>query len=286
MGGSAGQVAFASEQTGLPQIWLVTDEGQLLRQITIADQGACQPAWSPNGKSLIFISPCDGNYDTYRGSGLFLIYDVDDPNSPSIPIMTEPGGDYDPAWSPDGTKIAFSSVRGTGSPRIFIMDLATRTVNQVSEQYKRSSQPAWSHDGKKIAYVSYEKGLNRIFMMNADGSEPQLITEAKLANDSFPSWSPNGKMLLFTQYNLGKGVPHLVIDLVEDPEFGEFSIVQGSFPAREASYSPDGFWLVFEAWPAGSNHDIYIMSTNGAMRRQLTNYPFNDFDPAWRPAIH
>lgn len=54
---------------------------------------------------------------------------------------------------------------------------------------------------------------------------------------------------------------------------------------REGRYSPDGLWIVYESWPKGGNHEIFIMTVNGAQRRQITDDPRNDFDPAWRPQV-
>ncbi len=285
IGGGAGQIAFASERSGIPQIWLVSEDGRLPIQVTDVPEGACQPTWSPDGRSLIFVSPCTRHQETYPGSGLFLLEDIDDPKKKPIPLSTDPGGDYDPAWSPDGKQIAFTSERVTGSPRIFILNLADKAVRLLSEPFKQHSQPAWSRDGSKIAFVSYEKGSYQIIIMSSDGVVQSVLSEIKPAADLHPDWSPDGNLVIFTQYPRGIGVPHLAIDSVVDPESREFAVIQGTFPAREAKYSPDGLWLVFEAWPLGSNHEIYIMSTNGALRRKITDYAHNDFDPTWRPAI-
>ena len=54
-------------------------------------------------------------------------------------------------------------------------------------------------------------------------------------------------------------------------------------PASDADISPDGNWLVFEAWPEGNNHDIYIMNFSGDKVARLTDAISLDFQPAWRP---
>ena len=54
---------------------------------------------------------------------------------------------------------------------------------------------------------------------------------------------------------------------------------------RRADFSPDGIWLVLESWPDGINHDIFIMTPNGAERTQLTFNPAMDYDPVWRPSL-
>ncbi len=61
----------------------------------------------------------------------------------------------------------------------------------------------------------------------------------------------------------------------------EFQISPVNVPMREARYSPDGLWLIFESWPEGGNHDIYIMTANGSNRQRISENPLNDFDGAW-----
>jgi len=56
-------------------------------------------------------------------------------------------------------------------------------------------------------------------------------------------------------------------------------------PVAQVNVSPDGNWIVFESWPDGTNHDIYMMTINGANRIRLTTDKDFDFGAAWRPAF-
>jgi len=282
-GGGSGQIAFASDRSGTTQIWLVNIDGSgEATQITNMPEGSCQPAWSPDGMRLVFISPCSKNEDSYPGAGLFLIK-VD--GSGLTPLPTVPGGDYDPAWSPDGNFIAFTSLRNSGRPRIHAIDLRDDTVTRLSGQYSYDRQPAWSPDGKRIAFVTTQKGPYQIWTMNADGSNPQIFTRSADARNNHPVWSLDGELILFTQVDSGGGPPSLVAASYKEGDYNEYRYALNPWPIREARYSPDGLWLVFESWPKGSNHDIYIMSASGAARTQLTNWARFDFDPVWRPAL-
>ncbi len=118
MGGGFGQIAFASDRSGLPQVWLINADGTNLQQITNTQQGACQPSWSPDGMQIVFISPCDTHRERYSGASLFII-NVD--GTEMMPLPTVGGGDYDPAWSPDGEKIVFTTLRDKDTPRIYLM---------------------------------------------------------------------------------------------------------------------------------------------------------------------
>jgi len=277
--GGGGQIAFS----GTTQIWIMNSDGSYPHQLTDINGGACQPDWSPDGKRLVFISPCARNQETYVGSSLFLI-DADGSNQMSLP--TVPGGDFDPAWSPDGKKIAFTSLRLSGRPRIYVMDLkdADNPV-RLSDQYSRDLEPAWSPDGSEIAFVTTRKGASQIWTMDADGQNQEIFSRSGSAINSHPAWSPDGTVILFTQIDRPGAIPGLVGATYVDGEFRESRLKLGPTPMRDAKYSPDGRLVVCESWPQGSTHNIFVMVSGGANMVQLTDTGRFNFDPAWRPPV-
>jgi serine/threonine protein kinase len=280
VGGGEGQIAFVSNRTNTPQIWLMDVDGGDPRQLTDMPEGACQPDWSPDGTRLVFTSPCHNNNILYPASGLFII-NAD--GTGLTPLQNLPGGDFDPDWSPDGGRILFTSLRQTGTPRIFLLDLEDMTVVQLSNKYSRDMQPSWSSDGSRIAYVTTQKGPYQIWTMNADGSNKEVFSRSGSKLNFYPQWSPDDHVILFTQKSEEGGPPSLVGASYEDGEYMEFEFNIGPTPVNEAQYSPDGLWLIFESWPEGSNHDIYMMAASGAGRNRLTEDESFEFDPTWRP---
>lgn len=278
MGGGAGEIAFVSNLSGNYQIYTINLDGTARRQITDIPEGACQPDWSPDGERLVFVSPCDSINDYYPGSAMYI---VNADGEGLLPLPTMPGGDYDPKWSPDGNKIAFTSLRNSGRPQLYILELDDYSVTPISEKYLTDFQPSWSPDGVQIVFISTRKLGQHVWVMDADGKNPQQFTRKNNGILNFrPSWSPDGKNIIFTQYVSEGSVPRVLIAPVNFENYSEYRV--SNLPMRDAVYSPDGYWIAFEGWSAGGSHNIYIMSATGAGLTAVTDDQTYDFDPVWR----
>lgn len=183
--------------------------GGAAKQITPAVLEASHPNWSPKG-DLVAIQ-------SYSG-GTFHIWTLKPDGSDLKQITTGHGDDREPAFSPDGTTIAFSSDRAfKGSYDIWTVELATGTLKQWTSEAEDEYEPAWSPDGREIAFV---RGVgtqgNTIEAIDADGHRRTLASvDPKLGRVEAPSWSPDGKTLSWTQFS-GQGffmtAAHLMIN--------------------------------------------------------------------------
>jgi Tol biopolymer transport system component len=284
MGGGYGQIAFASLRTGVPQIYLINEDGSDLHPITNIATGACQPSWAPDGSRLVFTSPCGHNTDSYRESSLYFI-NAD--GSDLTPMVTTPGGDFDPTWSPDGTRIAFTSLRD-GHKEVYVLELATSTITRLtfSDTDEENSQPAWSPFSNQIAFVKKRVGALQIWTMTDIGQNPeQVVRSGQTLWDYYPVWSPDGQYILFNQFQINTGsLPWLMQIRYDDRETQTASRLKlGVLGIENIHYSADGFWMVYEGVDERDNTDIYYMTASGATRTRLTTDPKDDFDPVWRP---
>lgn len=285
IGGGYGQVAFASQRIGVPQIYLINVDGSDLHPITNILEGACQPSWSPSGARLVFTSPCQINTDSYRESSLYLI-NAD--GSDLTPLNTAPGGDFDPAWSPDGDHIAFTSLRD-GHKEIYSMDIDTFKVTRLtvsSAADEENSQPAWSPFSNQIAFVKKRFGALQIWTMTDTGqNQEQVVRSGQTLWDYSPVWTPDGQSIIFNQVPVNPGsLPWLMQIRFEDRETELPSRVRlGIVGVQNLSFSSDGFWMVYEGIDDRNNKDVYYMTASGATRTRLTKDLKDDFDPVWRP---
>lgn len=281
LGGSR-LIAYASESTGKPQIFVINSDGTGKRQVTDLVDGACQPDWSPDGLRLVFISPCKENINYYPTSGLFII-NLD--GTGLLPLPKVSGGDFDPDWSPDGTKIAFASTRVSGRPQIFIMAVDGQEYQIIPKEYSYETQPSWSSDGQQLLYIQSTGSDQQIWVMDPVGVNRRQVSEDTGYINSRPSFLPDGNNILFTQRLRPGAVPFLSKSPFGGDEFKATRVGQDEpMPMQEGLVSPDGLWIVFEGWAAGTDHDIYIMTVTGLARTRITTDPANDFDPAWSPA--
>lgn len=278
-----GEIAFVSMRTGISQIWKMDAQGQSLKQMTDMKEGACQPSWSPDGKKLVFISPCLKREYQYPKS---YMYTMNADGSKISRIDAGYGGNYDPAWSPDGKQIAFTK-NISGSTQVSIINIDEGIVIAASQDKNPSKQPAWSKDGRYLAYILTKYSAEIWIRDNLNGNSYQL-THTRVNNNSWPVWLPSGKEIIFTQSPLDQFIPWLA----SVPFTGPDGAVESKIPlenhpvpspADDADVSPDGKWLAFEAWPENGNHDIYIMTLTGENVIRLTDDIHLDFQPVWRP---
>ena len=188
-----------------------------------------------------------------------------------------------PARSPDGTKVAFSSIRDRNL-EIYVMDADGGNPVNLTRDDAFDSAPAWSPDGQRIAFERNSSGGGgpQIYVMNADGSGVERLTEEPLASwGQSPAWSPDGSSIACLCGRDGEdGI--FIMDL--DGGGMRFVSPEGQF-GGQPSWSPDGAWIAYvvvDLDMVDVSH-LWVMAADGSGARQLTFAKAWDETPTWSP---
>ncbi len=242
--------------------------------------------WSLDGQKIAFTT-----WGDRQGSGGGDIYVTNADGSRRKRLTTNPGPDSNPAWSPDGRRIAFASGRD-GNTGIYVMN-PDGTEQRLLMPAKASYPPhlAWSPDGEKIAFTvalgSGRDGNLEINVMNADGSGQRRLTRSTV-RDSYPVWSPDGRSIVF-EHRRRQGTSHWVgawgykVYVMNADGSGQRRLMHGGSQPR---WSPDGRKIAFVT-KRDRDTDIYVMNADGSGQRNLTRTPGGsrrESSPVWSPA--
>lgn len=170
-------------------IWTVPITGGPARRLTGDDTDATQPAWSPDGRTLVFQAYRDGNYHLYTiradGDGLRQ-------------LTKGPFDHREPKFAPDGASIAFSSDRGgTGGYGIHTLDVATGVITARTDTAAEEAMPAWSPDGHRLAYTSEGTAIDVLDLTT--GAVTRAVTAPAGATLYGPAFSPDGATLAYVR---------------------------------------------------------------------------------------
>jgi TolB protein len=173
-------IAFMSSQSGDTQIYAADAGGARLHRLTDAAGVNTSPVWNPKtGKQIVFVSDRGGEPVLY-------MMDSDGSNVQKIE-MPDMGYVVDPSWSPNGQLLAFAWRRPTGNFDIYVMDIVSHQLLELTKDQARNERPSWAPDGRHIVFESTRSGTRQIWSMLADGSMARQLT-FESQNES-PSWS-------------------------------------------------------------------------------------------------
>jgi Tol biopolymer transport system component len=245
------RIAYCSNETGAFEIWTMAADGTDQTQLTKLGGFATFPDYSPDG-SLVAFGGTSGT-DTHTE-----ILTVDAATGGSLTALTscatgkpDCANDF-PAWSPDGTTIAWihtDEVDADGnatSAQVWVMNADGSNAHALTTDAPVKGQlPDWSPDGSKIAYASGPDASEGVWVMNADGSDPHQLTGCTATDpspcatgaDGGPAWSPGGTQIAFLH-----------------------------FPANDATDRP-----------------VMVMNADGSNVHRVIAGPSIDFVPAWQP---
>jgi len=282
-------IAFQSNRGGSSQIWVMSSQGGNLRKVTAEPESSqvtgsqriatrvMTPNWSPDGKSILFISTRTGPYN---------IYTIPVEGGEAKPLSSAAGSQRFAVYSPDGSKICFPSSRLQPNSlygfNLYVMDAKGEVAGQPAKRLTFSGSspghPVWSYDGKWIAYVAKDfdttKTVNvgggmqakqsamfsqfRVFKIPAAGGREVKLTGLKVGDayeDTWPSWSPNGQQITFGR-NLGGKQSIWVLNVTTKQAF----MLTGDGNCMKPTFSYDGNAIYYTKLVNGKDEDIWVAS--------------------------
>jgi TolB protein len=253
-GDQASRIAFTVNRSGFGEIWVMDADGRNRIRLTDSSRpdvdasGSTSPAWSPDGESIAFSHlPGSG---TEEADGVIVVMSADGRDRKQLTRHAdgpEVVFDMHPAWSPDGSLIAFT--RATFAPDGELR-IAIHTVDPAEGRERLliedAGEPAWSPDGRSFAFTSIRDRTGKtcfhdcttsgeIYVARADGTALRRLTTSQ-ADDRSPSWAPDGRRIAFVSDRSNR----------EDHE-----------------------------------NEIYVVRPDGTDLRRLTTNEVWDLEPAW-----
>jgi Tol biopolymer transport system component len=282
-------------ESGSDQVYLVHPDGSGEHPIAPDLPGHTMlPDWSPDGTSLIFTNIGHGG-----PTEPLRLYDVETGETRVVFACEDSClGDDEPAFSPDGTRVAFVRAQlpfvddVPADCALWVGDLATGQIERLTTNadcFDRDVSPRWSPDGTALAYFKerYEDGQLRgtaIFVLDLDTGEETQITDWEI-NAGYPDWSPDGQWIVFAThpvYSFGDVAGDLFRMHPDGSNIEQLTFFEDdtSIPSQPR-YLPGGEWIIFSEFrpdgrllhviPAQGGHPIPL-----PMRGIYTH-------PAWQP---
>ncbi len=188
------------------------------------------------------------------------------------------GDNRAPAWSPDGTRIAFESNRNHNWD-IYVLNADGTNLQRLTTHPRFDGSPQWSPDGSRMAFTSERDGDLDIWVMNVDGTDARNLTSSTPAQDYDPRWSANGAQIAFTSLRDGNKEIYLMNADGSNPH----NLTQSPTTDEEhPAWSADGRRLAFVSERQGAR-EIYVLNLETPQRWQrVTALEYHQW-PAWSP---
>ncbi|MGH2596985.1 MAG: TolB family protein [Actinomycetota bacterium] len=216
-----------------------------------------QPTWSPDGTRLV-VACCAAEQ-----GHLFLL---DGPGAEPVELAPDTPGAVNPAWSSDGSTIAFESIADRS---LYVVDVSGPVPGPPRPLGVSGSGASWSPDGNRIAFFAEHDGNLDIYSVAADGSGIEGLTRDP-APDYSPRWSPDGRHIAFVSERDG----NQEIYVMNVDGSGEIDVSNDRSPDDFPAWSPDGRLIAYVAYLDGAdpltvgdgNAEIFVVSADGSHR--------------------
>jgi TolB protein len=252
------------EKRDVKEVYIADYDGANQRRITINRTLNINPNWSPDGRSIAYISYRSGVPDILISN----IY-AGTLENPTKGV----GQNFLPVFSPDGKRIVFFSNRD-GNNEIYVMNRDGSNVTRLTNNQANETTPTWSPTGTQIAFTSDRSGTPQIYVINADGSGMRRISQESYADRA--TWSPAPYNEIAFSARTGPGFDIKILNIAS----GETrQITFGEGTNESPAWSPNGRHLAFMSTRAGRSQ-IFTVDRDGRNLRQITKEG-NNQTPNW-----
>jgi TolB protein len=279
----------------------INPDGRAEKQITTPDTASDdEPGVSPDGRTIAFTRLGATGAQVWRagvdGSGQRRL---DPKDIDGKQVVDERS---DPAFSPDGSLVAFN--RGWGDvdeakdqiefSDVYLMDADGRhprrltTITKANPYSGDVGRVSWSPDGRQVAVEHLtpvsESDIHDLYIVSVPGGRARRLT-GKSVRAEDPDWSPDGKTILFRTVPPGENAPGGELFTIHPDGSGMKQLTRSpdGTVMLSAAYSPDGKWIVFSKSVGGNEPDLYVMKADGSAERRVTKSPLWDSRPTWGP---
>ena len=255
------------------EVYVSDYDGANEQRITVSRLLNLNPSWSPDARAIAYgvIPNAPGTPDIV----VSRIYEG---------VLQRPakgiGNNYLPSFSPDGTRIAFTSTRD-GNMEIYVVNLDGSGLRNVTRHPSYDSTPTWSPSGNQIAFTSDRTGRPQIYVMNVDGTGGQELVSVGESEADRPTWSPAPFNKIAFTARRGSWYDIRLYDVASRTKEWLTDNGQTRGSNESPAFSPTGRHIAFTSTRTGSSQ-IFVMDRKGENVRQVTRTG-NNQTPSWSP---
>ncbi len=229
------------------------------------------PAWSPDGRSLAYVS---------FHSGLAAIYVQTLSTGSQVQVSARSGINGAPSFSPDGRQLALALSRRDGNVDVYVLTLATQELQRLTEDPAIDTEPAWALDGRSIYFTSDRAGAPQVYSVGLEpGARARRVTFEGGYN-ARPRVSPDGRTLAVV--TLDRGAYRIgSVDL----QRGALQVLSSGQLDESPSIAPNGADILYTS-RVGGRDTLAIVSSDGRVQQKIAASSGELREPAWSPFLN